>query len=71
MESCNHIRPFSAWAFSVGTSVGWGAFFITSSTYLSSGGVLGSVLGLAAGAVVMLFVSRNYRFLMDRFPSSG
>ena len=33
-----HITPLSAWALSIGTSIGWGSFVITSNTYLSGAG---------------------------------
>ena len=55
-----HISQLQAWAFAIGTSVGWGSLVVTSSTYLAQAGPAGSCLGLLAGAVVMLFISYNY-----------
>ena len=60
-----------AWAFSVGTSIGWGSLVVTASTYLKQSGPLGSVLGLAAGALIMLLIGWNYAYLMRCYPESG
>ena len=60
-----------AWAFSVGTSIGWGSLVVTSSTYLKQSGPLGSVLGLAIGAIVMLMIGWNYAYMMQCYPESG
>ena len=32
------------WAFSIGTSIGWGSVIVTCNTYLLKSGVLGTVL---------------------------
>ena len=71
MESNKHFSPLSVWAFSVGNSIGWGSFFITSTTYLPTAGHLGSIIGLFIGLFVMFFIAHNYHFLMNRFPSGG
>ena len=39
-----NISLVPTWAFAVGTSIGWGSFFITSNTYLAGAGPLGSIL---------------------------
>ena len=66
-----HLSPLSVWAFSIGTSIGWGSFVITGNTYLLKAGPAGSILGLLCGALVMLVVARCYAFMMNRHPSSG
>ena len=66
-----HLSPMGAWAFSIGTSVGWGSLVVTASTYLAQAGPLGSVLGLAVGALIMLVISRCYAYLMRCFPEAG
>ncbi|MBR0367746.1 MAG: amino acid permease [Clostridia bacterium] len=42
-----HLSPMGAWAFAIGTSVGWGSLVVTANTYLAQAGPAGSVLGLA------------------------
>ena len=61
------LRPLAVWAFSVGTAIGWGSFVVTTNTYLKGAGPAGSVIALLIGALIMLVISRNYHFLMNRF----
>ncbi len=37
--------PLGIWAFSIGTSIGWGSFIVTCNTYLQKSGLLGTVPG--------------------------
>lgn len=30
-----NLSPLAAWAFSIGTSIGWGSLVVTSNTYLA------------------------------------
>ena len=60
-----------AWAFALGTSIGWGSLVVTSNTYLAQAGPAGSVLGLVAGAVIMLIISRNYAYMLNCYPDAG
>ena len=66
-----YLTPAGAWAIALGTSIGWGSLVITSSTYLSQAGPLGSTLGMVIGAVIMLIISRNYYYMMNCFPDAG
>ena len=66
-----YLSPISAWAFSLGTSIGWGSFVITSNTYLMDAGPAGSVLGMLISAAVMLVIAKNYHYLMNRHPDAG
>lgn len=66
-----NLSPVGAWAFALGTSVGWGSLVVTSNTYLAQAGPWGSVLGLVVGAMIMLIISRNYAYLMQVYPEAG
>ena len=44
---------------------------VTSNTYLSQAGPLGSILGILLGAAVMLIIGRNYHYLMNIAPGPG
>lgn len=66
-----HLSPLGAWAFAIGTSMGWGALVVTANTYLAQAGPAGSVLGLALGAVIMGIVALNYAYLMRSYPDAG
>ena len=66
-----YISPMGAWAFAIGTSVGWGSLVVTANTYLAQAGPLGSVLGLVIGALIMLVIAWNYAYLMRSYPEAG
>ncbi|MBQ8109058.1 MAG: amino acid permease [Clostridia bacterium] len=66
-----HLSPLGAWAFAIGTSVGWGSLVVTSSTYLKQAGPMGSTLGLIIGALIMLLIGWNYAYLMKCYPEAG
>ncbi len=61
----------AVWALSVGSAIGWGSLVVTSSSYLSQAGPMGSVLGLLIGSAMMLMVASHYHFLANRFPGTG
>ena len=63
-------RP-GTWAFSIGTSIGWGSFVVTCSTYLSQAGIAGTVLGLVLGMAVILVINHNLCYMMEYSPDAG
>ncbi len=66
-----YLSPLAVWALSVGSAIGWGSLVVTSKSYLSQAGPMGSVLGLLIGFAMMLMVSSHYHFLANRYPSTG
>ena len=66
-----HLTPLGAWAFGVGTAIGWGALVVMANTYLAQAGPLGSVLGLAVATLAMLIIGRCYAYLMCSYPEAG
>ncbi|MBQ3476724.1 MAG: APC family permease, partial [Clostridia bacterium] len=66
-----NLSPFGAWAFSIGTSIGWGSLVVTSNTYLAQAGPLGSTVGMIAGGLIMLVIAANYAYLMNVYPDAG
>lgn len=67
----SYLSPLGAWAFALGTSIGWGSLVVTSNTYLAKGGIAGSVIGLLLGAMIMLIISFNYAYMIKCYPGSG
>ncbi len=65
------LSPLAVWALSFGCAVGWGAFVMPGTTFLPIAGPLGTTIGIAVGAVVMLIIGVNYHFLMNRYPDAG
>ena len=66
-----YLSPLAVWALSVGSAIGWGSLVVTSRTYLSQAGPLGSILGLLIGFAMMLMVANHYRYLNDHYPGTG
>ena len=66
-----YLSPLAVWALSVGSAIGWGSLVVTSSTYLSQAGPLGSIIGLLIGFAMMLMVSSHYSYLASHFPGTG
>ena len=48
-----NLSPIGAWAFALGTSIGWGSLVVTANTYLAQAGPVGSVIGLVLGAITV------------------
>lgn len=71
----NRLSPYfsraGVWAFSIGTSIGWGSFVVTCNTYLFQAGILGTVFGLAVGMAVILIINHNLCYMLERAPSAG
>ncbi len=65
------LSPLAVWALSFGCSVGWGAFVMPGTTFLPIAGPLGTTVGIAIGALVMLIIGYNYTYLMNRYPDAG
>lgn len=63
--------PLGMWAFSIGTSIGWGSFIVTCNTYLQKSGILGTVLGLIIGMAVILVVTWNLQYMIRKAPNAG
>lgn len=66
-----NLSPLAAWAFSIGTSIGWGSLVVTSNHYLAQAGPLGSAIGMVLGGLIMAVISANYAYLMNVYPSAG
>ena len=65
------LSPLAVWALAFGCAVGWGAFVMPGTTFLPIAGPLGTAIGVAIGAVVMLIIGVNYHFLINRYPEAG
>ena len=59
------------WAFSIGTSIGWGSFIVTCNTYLQKSGILGTVFGLLIGMAVILVITWNLQYMIRTAPGAG
>ncbi|MBQ6928494.1 MAG: amino acid permease [Oscillospiraceae bacterium] len=65
------VSPLGAWALSFGCAVGWGAFMMPGNSFLPVAGPLGTVIGIAVGALIMLLVGVNYSYMLRVYPDAG
>ena len=63
--------PLGMWAFSIGTSIGWGSFIVTCNTYLRKSGLLGTVFGLLLGMAVIFIITWNLQYMIRVSPNAG
>ena len=63
--------PLGMWAFSIGTSIGWGSFIVTCNTYLQKSGILGTVFGMLLGMAVIFVITWNLQYMIQKAPSAG
>ena len=63
--------PLGIWAFSIGTSIGWGSFIVTCNTYLQKSGVLGTAFGMLLGMAVILVITWNLQYMIRTKPDAG
>lgn len=61
----------SVWAFSIGTSIGWGSLVVTCSAYLAKAGIIGTVVGMIVGMLVILVVTNNLNYMICRSQNAG
>ena len=66
-----YVSPLCAWALAFGCTVGWGAFVMPGSTFLPTAGPMGTIIGMSMGTVLMLLISFNYHYLMNRHGGTG
>ncbi|MRG85049.1 APC family permease [Salinibacillus xinjiangensis] len=64
------LKPHWVWAIALGSSIGWGAF-VQPTTWMSSAGPLGVIIGFIIGALLMMLIAVSYGFLIRNFPVSG
>ncbi len=65
------LSTLGAWALSLGCAVGWGAFMMPGNSFLPVAGPLGTVIGIAVGALIMLIVAVNYQYMLSACPDAG
>lgn len=66
-----YLSPLSVWGLSFGCIVGWGAFIMPGTTFLPLAGPVGTAIGMAVGALVILVIAINYNYMIVRYPDAG
>ncbi|WP_080872911.1 APC family permease [Oceanobacillus timonensis] len=64
------LKPHWIWAIALGSAIGWGAF-VQPTTWMSTAGPLGVIIGFFIGALLMILIAVSYGSLIKSFPVSG
>lgn len=59
------------WCLALGAMIGFGCFVLPGNSFLPKAGPLGTALGLAAGAAMVMIISLSFSYLIQRMPHSG
>ena len=65
------LSSVNVWSLAFGCIIGWGAFVMPGDTFLAKAGPLGTVIAMAAAALVMVVIALNYNFMLNRYPVAG
>jgi amino acid transporter len=65
------LSPLNVWSLALGCIIGWGAFVMPGNTFLGSAGPLGTAIAMGIAAVIMIVISFNYHFMINKFPVAG
>lgn len=65
------LNPLNVWSLALGSIIGWGAFVMPGTTFLPKAGTLGTAIGMAIGALVMIIIAMNYGYMVQKYPVAG
>lgn len=66
-----NLSPLNVWALALGCIIGWGAFVMPGDLFLTHTGPLGTAIAIGIAALLMINISLNYAFMINKFPVSG
>ena len=65
------LSPVNVLALAFGCIIGWGAFVMPGNTFLPKAGPLGTAIGMGIAILVMIVITFNYYFMINKFPVAG
>lgn len=65
------LKPINVWSLALGSIIGWGAFVMPGTTFLPKAGTLGTAIGMAIAALVMITIALNYGYMVQKYPVAG
>ncbi len=65
------LSPINVWSLALGCIIGWGAFVMPGNTFLRNAGPLGTAVAMGVAAVIMIVISFNYNYMINKFPFAG
>ena len=65
------LSPVNVWALALGCIIGWGAFVMPGNTFLGKAGPLGTAIAMTIAALIMIIISFNYHYMINKYPVAG
>lgn len=65
------LTQMNVWALALGCIIGWGAFVMPGNTFLPKAGPVGTAIAMALAAFIMIIISFNYNYMINRYPVAG
>ena len=65
------LSPLNVWSLALGCIIGWGAFVMPGNTFLGKAGPLGTAVAMGIAALIMIIISFNYHFMINKYPVAG
>lgn len=65
------LSPLNVWSLALGCIIGWGAFVMPGNTFLGKAGPLGTAIAMSIAALIMIIISFNYNFMINKYPVAG
>lgn len=66
-----YLNPLMAISLSLGYAIGWNSFVMPGTAFLPVAGPLGTILGIVAGAAVLIFIAWCYHTIAKKVPGPG
>ena len=65
------LSVINVWALAFGSIIGWSAFALPGTSFLKNAGTLGTLIGMFLAVIVMIIISFNYNYMVNKYPVSG
>ena len=65
------LSPLNVWSLALGCIIGWGAFVMPGNTFLVKAGPLGTAIAMGIAALIMIIISFNYNYMINKYPVAG
>ncbi len=65
------LSPLNVWALALGSIIGASAFLLPGNSFLGQAGPLGTAIAVSIGALVMIIISFNYDYMINKYPIAG
>ena len=65
------LTPINVWSLAFGCVIGWSAYVMPGAVFLRNAGPLGTLIAMEIATLVMLIISYNYSYMIEKFPLTG